>query len=75
MLVLLGRRADGSWITPVMVSSAADFLIRPLLLIDSEQRKLYIFTSTEGGGTIYYKQSSMDNISFPAGKGRFYRGR
>jgi hypothetical protein len=72
MIVLLGRRADGSWITPVVVSSAADGQTRPVLLLDPEQRKLHIFTSTEGGGNIYYKQSSMDSISFPPGKGTIF---
>ncbi|MFL5803420.1 MAG: hypothetical protein ACJ8CR_16970, partial [Roseiflexaceae bacterium] len=69
MIVLLGRRADGSWIPPAMISSAADGQTRPVLLIDPEQRELHVFTSTEGGGNIYYKQSSMDSIAFPPGLG------
>ena len=68
-VLLLGRRADGSWITPAMISSAAEGQTRPVLLIDPEQRKLHVFTSTEGGGNIYYKQSSMDTIAFPSGLG------
>jgi len=40
---------------------------RPLLMIDTSHRMLYVFTSTEGGGSIYYKSTSMDNIEFPLG--------
>lgn len=40
---------------------------RPLLMIDTSHRMLYVFTSTEGGGSIYYKSTSMDNISFTVG--------
>jgi hypothetical protein len=68
-ILLLGRRADGSWIQPAMISSSAETLTRPVLLIDPEHRKLHVFMSTEGGGNVYYKQSSMDNISFPTGLG------
>lgn len=69
MIVLLGRRADGTWITPTMVSSAADGQTRPVLLVEPEARRLHIFTSSEGGGSIYYKSTSMDAISFEPGKG------
>lgn len=40
---------------------------RPLLMIDTSHRMLYVFTSTEGGGSIYYKSTSMDTIKFTTG--------
>ncbi len=40
---------------------------RPLLMIDTSHRMLYVITSTEGGGSIYYKSTSMDNIKFTTG--------
>lgn len=42
---------------------------RPMLLIDTSNRNLYVFTRIRYSGTndaIYYKQSSLDNISFPS---------
>ena len=39
-------------------------------MIDREHRDLYMFaTASTNGGTIYYKKTPLDNISFPTGKG------
>lgn len=40
---------------------------RPMLLIDTSHRTLYVFTSDEGGGSVYYKTTSMDNPQFTLG--------
>jgi len=40
---------------------------RPLLLIDTDHRQLYVFSSTESGGSVYYKTTSLDNIHFNTG--------
>jgi hypothetical protein len=39
--------------------------------VDTDHRELYVFTSGPccSGGTIYYKQSSLDRIEFPSGPG------
>ena len=43
---------------------------RPVVLLDTTNRKVYMFaTSPTACGTIYMKSTSMDNPSFPAGKG------
>ncbi|MEM7113153.1 MAG: Calx-beta domain-containing protein [Chloroflexota bacterium] len=42
---------------------------RPILLLDTENREVYVFVTTTGGGDAYYKKSSYDNISFPSGNG------
>jgi phosphopantetheinyl transferase (holo-ACP synthase) len=45
---------------------------RPILLIDTENRDLYVFTRNrdgDGHSAIYYKSSTMDNIQFPTGLG------
>ncbi|MFQ5857927.1 MAG: hypothetical protein ACE5LU_20165 [Anaerolineae bacterium] len=44
---------------------------RPILLIDTENRKLYIFTRNKENGDagIYYKATDLDNIEFPVGIG------
>jgi hypothetical protein len=45
---------------------------RPILLIDTDHRQLYVFTSTESGGNIYYKTTSLDNIVFSDGPGAVF---
>jgi hypothetical protein len=71
-ILLLAGKPNGSggltW-TATQVSSGYENQTRPVLLIDPEHRKLHVFMSDEGGGNIYYKQSSMDTIAFPSGKG------
>lgn len=71
-LLLLVAKKNGSsysWNTYVE-STHNDNQTRPLLQINTSQRMLYIFTSTEGGGDIYYKTTSMDNPSFANQPGR-----
>jgi hypothetical protein len=58
------------------VSTSNDNQTRPSLLIDSQNRNLYVFATTgppgirRGGQTgINYKMTSMDNIQFPPGQG------
>jgi hypothetical protein len=67
-IMLLVRKVNGSW-SATTVSSGADNQTRPFLLIDTDHRQLYVFESDEGGGSVYYKQSGMDNIQFASGKG------
>jgi hypothetical protein len=71
-ILLLGRKADGTWIQPAMISSSAETMTRPVLLIDTEHRKFHVFMTTEGGGNVYHKESSMDTIAFPAGYGSVF---
>ena len=67
--LLLVRGQDGSWTNNVF-GRVADDHTRPIVMIDQEHRNLYMFaTATVNGGTIYYKKSPLDNISFPTGKG------
>jgi hypothetical protein len=44
---------------------------RPITLIDTDNRDLYVFTKTKEGQdrTIHYKTTDMDNIVFATGKG------
>jgi hypothetical protein len=71
-ILLLGRKADGTWIQPAMISSSAETLTRPVLLIDTEHRTFHVFMSTEGGGNVYHKSSSMDTIAFPSDYGSVF---
>ena len=77
ILLVAKRQTSGngySWQPPAMVSSGAENQTRAILLIDTEHRILHVFTSDEGGGRIYRKQASIDNIQFPAGYGELFIG-
>lgn len=68
-LLLLELRPDGEWRSHVY-GRLQDHHTRPLLLIDEERRELYIFAvSPFGGGTVYYKRTSADEIILTHGKG------
>jgi hypothetical protein len=68
-IVLLVRGADGQWTSNVF-GTVEELHTRPLVLIDDEHRELYLFTVLpEIGGAIYYKATSLDNISFAPGAG------
>lgn len=71
LLLLVAKKNGGaySWNTYVE-STHNDNQTRPMLLINTSQRMLHIFTSTEGGGDIFYKTTSMDNPSFANQPGR-----
>jgi hypothetical protein len=67
-LLVLGT--NGTWKQPVTFGRVKDDHTRPIVIIDEQNRNLYMFaTAPVGGGTIYYKQASLDNISFADGKG------
>ena len=64
------RDQDGSWTSHVF-GTVGDSHTRSLVLIDEEQRLLYMFASspTCTGGKIYYKRTDLDDISFEEGRG------
>jgi hypothetical protein len=78
LIFLLVLTQNDNW-TNYVFGRVGDDHTRPIVLIDEEHRMLYVFAATPiGGGTInsgtaltaiYYKQTSLDNISFPTGKG------
>ena len=66
-LTVLGQ--DGNF-TNYVFGRVGDHHTRPIVMIDQEHRDLYMFaTAPFPGGTIYYKKTSLNNISFPNGKG------
>ena len=69
LIELLVFRQDGTWGSYVF-GTVADDHTRPIVVIDDAHRQLYMFaTAPVSGATIYYKQTSLDNISFPSGLG------
>jgi hypothetical protein len=64
------RDQEGNW-TPHVFGTVGDSHTRTQLLIDEEQRLLYMFgtSPTCAGGKIYYKRTDLDDISFEEGRG------
>lgn len=68
-IMLLMRDLNGNW-TNYVFGRCIDDHTRPIVLLDEEHGKIYMFaTAPEVGGTIYYKSSDINNISFPIGLG------
>jgi hypothetical protein len=74
LIMLLTLDDQGGWGQRI-VSRVWDSQTRPIVLIDTQNRQLYVFaTYTYPGqqtGAIYYKQASLDNpsVQFPDGIG------
>jgi len=62
----------GNWSAYPVYTSGDESATRPDLLIDTDNRHLYVFTRNKDGNGdsgIYFKIADMDNIAFPAGLG------
>jgi hypothetical protein len=62
--------AQGAW-KRTTFGTVADDHTRPLLLIDQQNGQLYVFAAAPccSGGTVYFKQTTLDNPSFAPGLG------
>ena len=71
LVLLLARNpSTGAWSSHVF-GTASDGHTRPIVVIDAQHRVLHMFaTATSAGGTVYRKTTSIDNISFPGGRGQ-----
>jgi hypothetical protein len=65
LLLVLGQQNQWNKYT---FGRVRDNHTKPIVTIDQINRKLYMF-ATGPTGTIYYKQTDLDNISFPVGFG------
>lgn len=71
-LLLLVLRPGGDWKRHTF-GRVADDHTRPIVLINSRTRRLYLFaTAPTEGGAIYWKQTSLDRIRFSRGRGKFF---
>jgi hypothetical protein len=69
LTMLAVRDASGTWGT-TLVGLVRDHHTRPVLMVDPDARSVFIAATSPGsGGTVYYKRSSLDAISFDTGKG------
>lgn len=68
-LLLLVKEPSGSW-NQYLVARVRDRHTRPIVLLDGDNRVLYVVAASPfGGGAIYYKATSLDAIGFAPGKG------
>ena len=68
-VVLLVRDRDGTW-TPHVYGTVEELHTRPMVVVDEEHRRLFVFAvAPEVGGAVYYKETSMDAIAFAPGPG------
>jgi hypothetical protein len=68
-VALVVRDGMGAW-SGYQFGAVEDVHTRPMVMIDEEHREIFMFAvSPEVGGTIYYKKSPLDNISFAPGLG------
>ena len=75
LILLVFMDGTGAWQRRTF-STAAECESRPLVLINSDDRKIYMFatqaapgSSYGSGGTIFYKETSLDNPNFESGPG------
>src|SRR5215208_3055185 len=68
--LLLVRDRDGNWTNNVF-GRVGDNHTRPIVMLDEEHRDLYMFATAPccTGGAIYYKKTSLSNVSFSDGVG------
>ena len=67
------RDREGEW-TDHVFGTVGDSHTRALVLIDEEDRLLYMFASspTCSGGKVYFKRTSLDDVSFENGRGDLF---
>ena len=70
IVVLLVRTKTPSvkW-TAYTIWRVSDHVTRPIVLLDASHNRIYAFSSTEGGGKVYQKTSSLSSIGFGSGIG------
>jgi hypothetical protein len=69
LTLVIKRDAAGVW-THYPFGKVSEKHTRPIVQIDGEHRKLYVFAMSElGKWTIYMKSSDLDNIAFEPGLG------
>lgn len=69
---LLVRSTAGQWSSYRFSTEEYDHS-RPIVLLDEEHNRLFMFaTAPEGAGNIYYKSTPLNNISFNDGLGKLF---
>lgn len=66
--IVMIRDADGTW-SSAQLGRVKDHLTRPVLALDEGHGILVAVAFVGGSGTITYKQSRLDRVSFESGRG------
>ena len=66
--IVMIRDADGTW-SSAQLGRVKDHLTRPVLALDEGHGILVAVAFAGGSGTITYKQSRLDRVSFESGRG------
>jgi hypothetical protein len=69
LIRVLVRAPDGQW-SDAPVSTVAEDLNGPVLLVDEGTRRLHLFAS--GGGDIVMKEARLDDLRFEPGRGDLF---
>jgi hypothetical protein len=70
LIMLLVRDPNGAQWSSSAFGRVQDDHTRPIVLLDEQHGRIYMFaTAPQGGGAIYYKTSDINNITFPLGLG------
>jgi hypothetical protein len=73
-IMLAVRDLEGGWHQHV-VARVKDHHTRPIVLIDEQRDMLFVVaTSPATGGSVYYKRSSLEHVSFETGIGTLLIG-
>jgi methionine-rich copper-binding protein CopC len=65
-----GGKGAGTW-TRATAGTVADDHTRPLIMLDQTNSEIYfIATGGEAGGDVFYKKSSLNDITFETGRGQ-----
>jgi len=68
LIMLLVRSLNGNWDSHVF-STVAYNQTRPVVLLDEEHNRLYMFAAGQADGVVYYKETDLNNIQFSSGPG------
>jgi hypothetical protein len=72
LIVFSVRDTAGSW-TNFTVGQVQDHHTRPILLVAEDESRVWVFASQpETGGSVYYKTSPLNSISFEPGLGTLF---
>jgi hypothetical protein len=66
--IVMVRDADGAW-SNVQLGRVKDHLTSPILIVDQSHAILVAVAFVPSSGTIVYKQSALDKVSFESGRG------
>jgi hypothetical protein len=67
-LMVRSKTPNVHW-TAYTIWKVSDHLTRPIVLLDLTNNRIHVFASTEGGGKVYEKTSSLSSIGFGSGLG------